>query len=217
MDNFAIIDSPGDTENDEYLEFFASNGYLYSKILIYLISEESTLDADSLRNNDKLEILIKIRLKYKIPILFLLSHADTYCDKVKKDNNDDWESICEEHINDNKKNFLTYINELIVKLSEPNTNLKLDENDILHIVLVEPLKITDEGIVKKLSKKLKQKYDKANEEKKKEILENFIDEQNEVFDYFEEKKELNLMNKKKLIEKLKENLPSQYHNAFNSN
>ena len=197
------------------MELFASKGYLYSKILIYLISEENTLDADSLRNNDKLKTLIKMRLKYKIPLLFLLTHSDTYCDKVKKSTND-WEGICIEHINDNKKNFLTYINDQIEKLSEPNANMKMNENDIIHIVLVEPMNITDGEIVNKLPRSLRKKYEKSNEEKRKEILEDFLSAENEVFDFLEEKKELNVMNKKKLIEKLKENLPSQYHIAFNS-
>ena len=49
--NFSVIDSPGDTENDKSLEFFASKGYLFSKMFIYLISEESLLDSDSIRNN----------------------------------------------------------------------------------------------------------------------------------------------------------------------
>ena len=55
MKNFAIIDSPGDTENDQYLQFFASKGYIYSKMLIYFIDEGKLLDADAMRNNKNLE------------------------------------------------------------------------------------------------------------------------------------------------------------------
>ena len=63
-----------------------------------------------------------------------------------------------------------------------------------------------------------QKYEKANEEKKKEILENFIDTlqgENEVSEFLNEEKELNVLDQQKLIEILKEKLPSQYHKAFN--
>ena len=103
--NFAIIDSPGDTENDNYLEIFASKGYIYSKLLIYIMNEESDLDADSLRKNEKLNILINLRTKYKIPLLILLTNSDTFCDKVKK-SDENWRKICKEHINNNKINLL---------------------------------------------------------------------------------------------------------------
>lgn len=52
-------------------------------MLVYLISEESTLDADSLRKNEKIKSLIQLKLKYKFPFLILLTHSDTYCNKVK--------------------------------------------------------------------------------------------------------------------------------------
>ena len=69
-ENFAIIDSPGDTEIDKCLELFASKGYIYSKLLIYLIKEDSALDADSLRKNENINKIIEQRVKYKIPLLF---------------------------------------------------------------------------------------------------------------------------------------------------
>ena len=96
-------------------------------MLIYLINEESDLDADSLRKNEKIEKLLGIRLKYKIPLLILLTHSDTYCEKVKK-SDVNWTKICKEHINNNKNNLLSYINELIEK--KYNSNYKMNENDI---------------------------------------------------------------------------------------
>ena len=68
IDNFAIIDSPGDTENDDYLELFAKKGYAYSKLLIYVMDERKELDADSMKNNKKLQSLVRLRLDYKIPL-----------------------------------------------------------------------------------------------------------------------------------------------------
>ena len=223
MDNFAIIDSPGDTEIEKYLELFASKGYLYSKMLIYLINEESVLDADSFRNNNKLTKLIEIKAKYKIPLLILLTHSDTYCEKVKNENEEEWQEICKEHLKGNKNNCLSHINGIIGTLSESNSSsiLKMNENDIFHILLVENTKeLPEEEYIKKLkkNKKMFQKYEKANEEKKKEILENFIDTlqgENEVSEFLNEEKELNVLDQKKLIEILKEKLPSQYHKAFN--
>ena len=178
-------------------------------MFIYLISEESILDSDSIRNNNKLESLIKLRNKYKIPILILLTHSDDYCDKVKK-NDDNWKNICKEHINNNKKNLLNYINQEIGE-----KNFKLNENKIIHTVLVEKREITDEEAIKQLPKKMKQKYEKANQEKKKEILEDYksIIEADEVKEFFEEEN-MNILYQKELIEIIKENIPSQYHSAL---
>lgn len=105
IDNFAIIDSPGDTENDNYLELFAEKGYAYSKLLIYVMDERKALDADSMRKNKKLETLIKLRINYKIPLLIILTHFDNYCDEIKKTEND-WEEICSEVLEKNKDDLL---------------------------------------------------------------------------------------------------------------
>ena len=213
--NFAIIDSPGDTENDNYLEKFASKGYIYSKLLIYIMNEESDLDADSLRKNEKLNILINLRTKYKIPLLILLTNSDTFCDKVKK-SDENWRKICKEHINNNKINLLSYINDLIEK--SYNSDFTMNEKDIIHIVLVEPKKISDEEIIKKMPKKTREKYDKADEEKKSIILETFKEgfesAEDEIKSFFEE--EMDIYDSTKLINRLKQKLPSQYHSAFNS-
>lgn len=60
INNFALIESPGDTEIDNSLDFFCVlKGYLYSKMFVYLLSEESPLDRDSMKYNEKLNTLIK--------------------------------------------------------------------------------------------------------------------------------------------------------------
>ena len=73
-ENFAIIDSPGDTEIEESLKKFASKGYLYTKMLIYMMSEEKKLDDDSLGKNEYLEILLEMKVKYKVPLLIFAHH-----------------------------------------------------------------------------------------------------------------------------------------------
>ena len=82
-----------------------------------------------------------MRTKYKIPILILLTHSDDYCDKIKKADNN-WKIICKEHIINNKQNLLNYINGQIKEVKE--NNFKLDENKIIHTVLIESKKISDE-------------------------------------------------------------------------
>ena len=69
-----------------------------------------------------------------------------------------------------------------------------------------------------MPKRQREKYNKADEEKKKVIMESFISglesEYNEIKEFFEEE-EMNILNKVELIKKIKEKLPSQYHSAFN--
>ena len=187
-------------------------------MLAYLISEERLLDADSLGNNENLEILAKSRAKYKIPMLIFLTHSDIYCDKVKKENKDGWKTICKEHFDLNKKNLLEHINELIEKKFK--SIFKINENDIMHIVLVdEQNEISDEEALKIMPQKTKDRYKKAkSEEAKKTILETFKDgldvKENEVIDFLKE--EMKVLGQEELIEKIKEKLPSQYHNALNN-
>ena len=211
------MDSPGDTEIENSLKNFVSKGYLFTKMLVYLINEESLLDDDSLGKNKNLEILIESRAKYKIPLLILLTHSDIYCDKVEKENKEDWKTICKEHFDTNKNNLLSYINELINK--EFRYDFKMDESDIIHIVLVEPNPITDEEVIKKFTKRYKEKYGKAKtEEERKGIVEDFKEalcsKDIEALEFLKE--EMKALDQKELIEKIREKLPSQYHNAFNS-
>ena len=81
IENFAILDSPGDTEIPKSLKDYSSKGYQYSKILIYIMSEEKTLDTDSLKNNENLEKIIESLARYKIPLFILLTYSDKYCIK----------------------------------------------------------------------------------------------------------------------------------------
>lgn len=163
-----------------------------------------------MKNNKKLETLIDLKIKYKIPILILLTHFDNYCDEIKK-TEPDWKNICSESLAKNKEDLLDYINNVIIK----KRNLEFNEDDILHIVLVKPKLITDDDIIKTFDENLKKDYDNSNEEEKKKMLKiikfgmNMKD--NEVQDFL---KEMNIYGKKELIEKLKGKLPHQYHNAF---
>jgi len=178
-------------------------------MIIYIISESDELNADSTRNNERLKNILEICSKYKIPLLILLTHSDSYCKDVKSSDEEKWKEICKVKINNNKKLLLEYINEI-------KSDIKMQENDIIHSVLAEPDKITDEEIIKKFPKKIKEKYDKADDAGKRGILEIFIAGSNfnvnEIQDFIEQ--EIKIYGQQKLIEKLKENLPSQYHSAL---
>ena len=206
-ENFAILDSPGDTENDKYLQFFSSKGYIYSKMLIYIIDERSVLDSDSIGNNEKLKTLLNLRRDYKIPLLILLTHSDNYCEEVKNRENE-WKETCKNTINDNKNNLLKFINE---------NNYNIGENDIMHIVLVEEkVEMTLEEKVKNLDDETREEYENSDEATRKIILRTFYrgknSNNNEVKDFLD--KEIKILRQKELIEKIKEKLPSQYHSAL---
>ena len=206
-ENFAILDSPGDTENDKYLQFFSSKGYIYSKMLIYIIAERSVLGSDSIGNNEKLKTLLNLRRDYKIPLLILLTHSDNYCEEVKNRENE-WKEICKKTINDNKSNLIKFINE---------NNYNIGENDIMHIVLVEEkVEMTLEEKVKNLDDEAREEYENSDEATRKIILRTFYRvknlNNNEVKDFLD--KEIKILRQKGLIEKIKEKLPSQYHSAL---
>ena len=206
-ENFGILDSPGDTENDKYLQFFSKKGYTYSKMLIYIINEKSGLDSDSIGNNEKLKTLLNLRRDYKIPLLILLTHSDNYCEEVKNRENE-WKETCKKTINDNKSNLIKFINE---------NNYNIGENDIMHIVLVEEKEeMTLEEKVKNLNKKMRDIYEKSDKATKDIILmsyySGFNSNNNEVKDFLDD--EIKILRQKELIEKIKEKLPSQYHSAL---
>ena len=206
-ENFGILDSPGDTENDKYLQFFSKKGYTYSKMLIYIIDERSGLDSDSIGNNEKLKTLLNLRRDYKIPLLILLTHSDNYCEEVKNRENE-WKETCKKTINDNKSNLIKFINE---------NNYNIGENDIMHIVLVEEkVEMTLEEKVKNLDDETREEYENSDEATRKIILRTFYrgknSNNNEVKDFLD--KEIKILRQKGLIEKIKEKLPSQYHSAL---
>ena len=207
-ENFGILDSPGDTENDKYLQFFSSKGYIYSKMLIYIIDERSILDSNYIGNNEKLKTLLNLRRDYKIPLLILLTHSDNYCEEVKKAEENEWKETCKKTINDNKNNLLKFINE---------NNYNIGENDIMHIVLVEEkVEMTLEEKVKNLDDEAREEYENSDEATRKIILRTFYraknSNNNEVKDFLD--KEIKILRQKGLIEKIKEKLPSQYHSAL---
>ena len=213
IDNFAIIDSPGDTENDDYLELFAKKGYAYSKLLIYVMDERKELDADSMKNNKKLQSLVRLRLDYKIPLLIVLTHFDNYCDEIKKTESN-WKDTCFETLEKNKDNLLEFINKNLIKEVEQDS--KFNGDDIIHTVLVEPKQITDNDIIATLKEDIKNDYNNADEKGKEKILRyiksgmNLKDNEVQVF-----LKEMNIYGPKEMIGKLKEIFPYQYHNTFN--
>ena len=158
---------PGETENNESLELFSSKGYYYTKMLVYIIAERKPLDTDYMRNNKKIKFLIKKRLEYKIPLLILLTHCDNYCDEVKK-TDINWKKTCKDHINNNNKtSLLSYLNQLIEK---ENSDFNLDEDDILHIVLIDPKaeekQLSEEEILKSLPEDLREIYKNQDEKGK---------------------------------------------------
>lgn len=157
-----------------------------------------------------------MRMKYKSKLIILLTHSDTYCEKIKKEK--DWKNLCRDSLNDNKNDLLKHINQLVTE--KYKSNFIMNENDVFHISLDDYIKITDEEIIKNLNDRQKRLYDKGDDEDKKTLIETIKEglnknNQNETKDYTIN--ELNVLDKNKLIEKLKEILPSQYHSVFNSN
>ena len=208
-DNFAILDSPGDTEIDKYLQFFSKKGYIYSKMLIYIMDERGALDSDSIGKNENLKTLLNLTKDYKIPLIILLTHSDNYCEEIKKTERD-WKEICLKTINDNKSNLLKFIN-------DPMNNYNIGENDIMHIVMVEEkVEMTLEEKLKNLDEETREEYDNSDEATRKIILKAYYrgknSNNNEVKDFLD--KEIKILRQKELIKKIKEKLPSQYHSAL---
>ena len=179
-----------------------------------MMSEVKILDDDSIGKNKYLEILLELRSKYKIPLLIMLTHSDDYCDSIKK-NEKEWESICKDNLEKNKTSLLNHLQQIIE--SNYKGNFKMNESDIMHIVLIEPKQISDEEIIKLLSDRKRKQYDEGNEEKKKEILLDYREyndaKENESHNFL--KKEMKVLYPKELIKTIKEKLPSQYHSALN--
>ena len=195
---------------------FAFKGNLYSKMFIYLIKEDSIFTSKSLENKI-LQELIKLRIKYKIQLLVLLTHGDTYCDTVKKDDKN-WKEICKKTLEDNKKKLLDYLNSEIKKYDK--NNFQMQENDIRHICLVEPAapEITEEEIIKDFDEEELEEYNSLDENGKKGYIKGIFKgkskDQKEIKKFL--KNEIKLLDQKELIEIIKKKLPVQYHIAFQS-
>ena len=195
---------------------FAFKGNLYSKMFIYLIKEHSIFTSKSLENKI-LQELIKLRIKYKIQLLVLLTHGDTYCDTVKKDDKN-WKEICKKTLEDNKKKLLDYLNSEIKKYDK--NNFQMQENDIRHICLVEPAapEITEEEIIKDFDEEELEEYNSLDENGKKGYIKGIFNckskDQKEIKKFL--KNEIKVLEQKELIEIIKKKLPVQYHIAFQS-
>ena len=207
IDNFAIIDSPGDTEINDDLQLFAHKGKKYSKLIIYILDERKILDANSLGNNKELTNLINLKKEYK-----LLTHCDDYCKGVK-DTEENWKLICKDNLKKNEKNLIEHI--------QNNFKIKIGENNIIHVVLVDQIKMSDEEIINSLDPEDRDAYENANEEMKKTLIkfyrkgmDNPIKEV-EQFIKNEEEIGVKVRNKKELSEIIKEYLPFKYHNVLN--
>ena len=70
-------------------------------------------------------------MKYKLKLIILLTHSDTYCDKIKKEK--DWKNLCKISLDNNKINLLEFINELVTQ--KYNSNFMMSENYVNHICL----------------------------------------------------------------------------------
>jgi len=184
-------------------------------MLIYVMDERKTLDTDSIKNNKKLKELIELRLNYKIPFLILLTHSDNYADELRKAEKD-WKNIWEKNINRNTKELIAYINNDLIN-KEYNSEFKIKEEDILHINLVEPNQnqLTDKDLINLLDEDSRKEYDEADENNKKMILKFFAkghkSNENELNNFIKGTK---VLGPKKLIEKMKEKFPVQFHSAF---
>ena len=195
---------------------FAFKGNLYSKMFIYLIKEDSIFTSKSLENKI-LQELIKLRIKYKIQLLVLLTHGDTYCDTVKKDDKN-WKEICKKTLEDNKKKLLDYLNSEIKKYDK--NNFQMQENDIRHICLIEPAapEITEEEIIKDFDEEELEEYNSLDENGKKGYIKGIFKgkskDQKEIKKFL--KNEIKVLEQKELIEIIKKKLPVQYHIAFQS-
>ena len=178
------------------------------------MDERKTLDTDSMKNNKKLETLVKLKLDFKIPLLILLTHSDNYCDEIKKTENK-WKDICKNNITHNKEELLAFINNDIIKMEES----KMEEDDILHTVLIElngVNQITDKEIIDSFDEEDREDYNNENEEGKRKMLKRIRKgmniKENEVVNFL---KEIKVLGRKELIEKMKEIFPFQYHNTLN--
>ncbi len=133
-----------------------------------------------------------------------MTHSDNYIDEIKKTNRN-WKDICREKIAENKINLLNFVNKII---EEKDSNFKMDKNEILHTLLIDIEKISNDDIISKMEENIKELYDKSNEEIKKAILDSFRawkeSRDKEVSKFIEE---IGVLGHKELINKIKEKLP----------
>ena len=182
-----------------------------SKTIIYMISEVEMIDSRDMEKNENLKAIVEKKSKYNITVIILLTHSDIFCDKIKKEEPDNWKTICSTQLINNKKNLLDWINKII------NNDYKINEYDIKHVMLQDNEKeITEEEIINSLDEDEKIEYNKVDDASKKFMLKAMkkilMKKQNEVKEFL--KNEMKVLGVKELIEEMKSYIPSQYQNTF---
>ena len=123
-----------------------------------------------------------------------------------------------EKIDNNKKILWEYLDSEIKK--DNSNNFPMQENDIMHICLVESSNIIQiEDILKTFDEETLEQYNNGNEKIKKALIKSFISgndmkNQNDIKIFLEN--DLKVLEQKELIREIKRRFPSQYHNAFKS-
>lgn len=216
-----MLDSPGDTEINGKLNIFPLKGYEYSNMIIYVLSEEAVLDLDDMENNENLKYILFLKIKYKLPLIILLTHSDGYCRKVKETDEQNWKQICQLKLEKNKNDLCDWLNKTIKTKFNYEDEIK---NDIKHVVLIDKIKnevkIADEDVIERFDKETKRMYETADEIQKGMIIQVFKsgiirgkqEESEQIMNFI--KNELGVLGQKELIEQIKIYLPSQYHSAL---
>ena len=219
--NLLLLDSPGDTEINGKLNIFPLKGYEYSNMIIYVLSEEAVLDLDDMENNENLKYILFLKIKYKLPLIILLTHSDGYCRKVKETDEQNWKQICQLKLEKNKNDLCDWLNKTIKTKFNYEDEIK---NDIKHVVLIDKIKnevkIADEDVIERFDKETKRMYETADEIQKGMIIQVFKsgiirgkqEESEQIMNFI--KNELGVLGQKELIEQIKIYLPSQYHSAL---
>ncbi len=149
---------------------FSKKGYEMSKMFIYMISESDMIDSRDMENNANLNMILELKSKFKFPMLILLTHSDTFCDKIKETEKD-WKDICKSQLKNNKINLLKWINDKFTTDKNSSNDSIIDENDIKHVFLVEnDLEITDEYIINSFDEEQRKDYDDENDNGKKTMI-----------------------------------------------
>lgn len=189
---------------------FSKKGYELSKMFVYMISELDTIDSRDMENNNNLKTILNLRVKYKIPMIILLTHSDIFCEKIKKQEKN-WKEICKKNLFNNQKQLLKWINEKFA-------NAEIKENNIKHIILVsdEKIEITDEEIIKNFDEEQRADYEEENEKGKEKMIRNIkktmMKKDNEIPEFLI--KEIHILETKELIEEMKYYVPSQFHSSL---
>lgn len=174
-----------------------------------------------MEKNDNLKYILNLKIKYKLPLIILLTHSDDYCHKVKATDENNWKIICKSQLLKNKQNLLNWLNKTIEETIKDKNKLeyKINENDIIHTVLVEKkekeesIELNYEDLLDEQSKIL---YKNADDNSKKLIIQIFKNgyksgkkkDEEEINKFIED--EIGVLRKKDLIQKIKKYLPSQY-------